>query len=50
MNCPTVRKAALISGASEGRLKQITESARRDLENAFQMFVRLKIVLHVPNK
>lgn len=50
MKCPSVRKAGLVTGVGDGKLKYIIRSVQKDLEDAFQMFVRIKIVLDVPNK
>lgn len=48
VKCPTERLKTLIAGMSDGRLRQLTEAVQDDLQNAFQNFVRLKIVLEAP--
>ncbi|XP_030763186.1 GTPase Era, mitochondrial [Sitophilus oryzae] len=48
VKCPSARKAKLIAGVSDGKLKQITQSVQDDLQNAFQCIVTIKIVLYPP--
>ncbi|XP_017770442.1 PREDICTED: GTPase Era, mitochondrial [Nicrophorus vespilloides] len=51
VRCPSVRKAQLIAGANDGRLKNITAAVQKDLQQTFQNFVRISIYLHaLPNK
>lgn len=49
INCPTERIARLVAGASDGKLKQITESLQQDLQNTFQNYVRIRLILQ-PSK
>ncbi|GJQ73378.1 hypothetical protein Trydic_g13744 [Trypoxylus dichotomus] len=50
VKCPTDRIRKLISGVSDGRLRQITESLQEDLQNTFHNFVRIRIVLESPKQ
>ncbi|XP_025837206.1 GTPase Era, mitochondrial [Agrilus planipennis] len=45
VKCPSKRIATLVAGASDGRLRQITEAVQKNLQDAFQTYVRLKILL-----
>ncbi|XP_028145382.1 GTPase Era, mitochondrial isoform X1 [Diabrotica virgifera virgifera] len=44
IKCPTSRIAKLLAGASDGRLRLITENVQRDLQDSFQNFVKIQIV------
>lgn len=50
VNCESERIANFISGASDGRLKKMTEQVQVDLQNTFKNFVRIKIVTHYVGK
>ncbi|CAH1997402.1 unnamed protein product [Acanthoscelides obtectus] len=45
VQCPTDRIVKLVAGASDGKIKQITESVQKDLQETFHNFVKIKIVL-----
>lgn len=45
---PSVRISRLVAGSLDGRLKQIVQSVRDDLQSAFQNSVKIKIVLDPP--
>ncbi|CAH1154649.1 unnamed protein product [Phaedon cochleariae] len=45
VQCPSARIAKLIAGAADGRLRQITDTVRIDLQDAFHNYVKIKIVL-----
>ncbi|KAJ8922984.1 hypothetical protein NQ315_001532 [Exocentrus adspersus] len=45
INCPTEKMARLVAGASDGKLKQITESLQHDLQDTFQNYVRINLIL-----
>ncbi|CAH0564185.1 unnamed protein product [Brassicogethes aeneus] len=50
VKCPSQRIAKLVAGASDGKLKQITETVQHDLQLAFQNFVRIHIVMNSEEK
>ncbi|KAK9723343.1 50S ribosome-binding GTPase [Popillia japonica] len=50
VTCPTERIRKLVSGVSDGKLRQITESIQEDLQNTFHNFVRIKVVLEIPKQ
>jgi len=45
---PSVRISRLVAGSLDGRLKQIVQSVRDDLQSAFQNAVKIKIVMDPP--
>ncbi|KAJ8975953.1 hypothetical protein NQ317_011921 [Molorchus minor] len=45
VKCPSQRIASLVAGASDGKLRQMTERVQRDLQDAFQNYVKINIVL-----
>lgn len=45
VHCPSAKKATLIAGAADGRLKQITQKVQNDLQETFHNNVRIKIEL-----
>ncbi|KAG5890727.1 hypothetical protein JTB14_026033 [Gonioctena quinquepunctata] len=50
ITCPSTRIAKLVAGASDGKLKQITESVQKDLQETFHNYVRIRIILKPPEK
>jgi len=48
--CPNQRKSTLIAGQSNGRLHQITAAVQQELQNTFQTYVRIRIMLLIKNK
>ncbi|XP_060521710.1 GTPase Era, mitochondrial [Cylas formicarius] len=50
IHCPSERVKTLIGGASEGRLRQMTETVQDALQNTFKSHVRIKLVLVPPKK
>nr|XP_023026786.1 GTPase Era, mitochondrial isoform X1 [Leptinotarsa decemlineata] len=50
INCPSMRITKLVAGASDGKLKQITEAIQKNLQDAFHNNIRIKIVLISPEK
>lgn len=50
VKCPTERISQLVAGAANGRLRQITEVIQRDLQDAFQKPVRIKLLLVSPKE
>ncbi|KAJ8959738.1 hypothetical protein NQ314_006162 [Rhamnusium bicolor] len=50
VNCSSARVAKLVAGASDGKLKQMTESVQQDLQDTFHNYVKIKIVLIPPKK
>ncbi|CAG9773933.1 unnamed protein product [Ceutorhynchus assimilis] len=45
---PSSRISTLVAGGGGGRLKQILQSVKEDLQNAFQNYVKINIVLEPP--
>ncbi|RZC32905.1 GTPase Era, mitochondrial [Asbolus verrucosus] len=50
VHCPSQRVAKLVAGVSDGKLRQITESLQHDLQETFQNYVRIKLVLEGPKE
>jgi GTP-binding protein Era len=50
VHCPSERIAKLVAGESDGKLRQITESLQKDLQDTFHNYVRIKIVLQWPQE
>ncbi|VEN55914.1 unnamed protein product [Callosobruchus maculatus] len=50
VQCPTNRIAKLVAGASDGKIRQITESVQKDLQETFHTFVKIQIVLTTAEK
>ncbi|KAF2879015.1 hypothetical protein ILUMI_27156 [Ignelater luminosus] len=50
VKCISERVAKLVAGGSDGRLRQITEGVQRDLQNIFQTYVKITIVLESPKQ
>ncbi|KAK4874515.1 hypothetical protein RN001_013875 [Aquatica leii] len=50
VKCVSERVAKLVAGVSDGRLRQITESTQRSLQDVFHHFVRIRIVLQPPKE
>ncbi|KAF5269607.1 hypothetical protein FQR65_LT05946 [Abscondita terminalis] len=47
VKCTSERVAKLVAGVSDGRLRQITESTQKSLQDVFHHFVRIRIVLRL---
>lgn len=45
VTAPTERIAQLVSGEANGKLRQMTEEVEYNLQNTFQNFVKLRIVM-----
>nr|CAH7725739.1 unnamed protein product [Callosobruchus chinensis] len=50
VQCPTKRIAKLVAGASDGKIRQITESVQKDLQETFHTFVKIQVVVTSPEK
>lgn len=50
VHCPSERVAKLVGGVGDGKLRQINESLQHDLQDTFQNYVRVKVVLKVPKQ
>lgn len=50
VHCDSERKAKLIAGAGDGRLKQIMAAVQRDLQSCFLTRVRVSIILKYREK
>ncbi|XP_066137882.1 GTPase Era, mitochondrial [Euwallacea fornicatus] len=45
---PSVRISKLVAGTEDGRLKQIIQSVREDLQNAFKNVVKISLIMDPP--
>lgn len=50
VECPKERIAKLVSGISDGKLRQITAGVQKDLQEAFQTHVRLNMAVNYPSR